>query len=159
MATNYTAAGLAEKLVTLKGPSKTEIIRIIRHYAGVALLMPIGAVNTGTGNKRLYPPDAPLRAAVLLRLNRLGIPIGVLKEVFARFEINLMRRFKTTNLMEICQSMTNPCVFLTVPEYGDSKTQKYVIVDEIGRFENLASRTLITIRLSPYLDLVRELRP
>ena len=45
----YTAAGVAEKLLTPKGPAKPEIIRTIRHYAGIALLMPVGAVNTERG--------------------------------------------------------------------------------------------------------------
>lgn len=147
----YTAAQLANKLLTPKGPSQTEIIRIIRHYAGVALLMPIGAVNTGTGNKRLYPRDAPLRAAVLLRLNRLGIPIGVLKEVFEKFESYLLKSFKTKDLIEICRPMRDPCMFLTVPEDGDSRTMRYVIISEIRSFKTLSRRPLIAIRLSPYL--------
>jgi hypothetical protein len=156
MEKRYTAAGLAEILLTPKGPSRTEIIRMIRHYAGVALLMPVGAVNTGTGNKRLYPRDAPLRAAVLLRLNRLGIPIGVLNEVFARFERYLTTNFDTNDLIKICSSMIDPYMFLTVPEDGDSKARKYVIVGEIGQFKELATRPLIAIPLSRYLRMLGE---
>jgi hypothetical protein len=144
----YTAAGVAEKLVTPLGPAKPEIIRTIRHYAGVALLMPIGGVNTGTGNKRLYPRDAPVRAAVLLRLNRLGIPVGVLRELFARFERYLMRKFKTKDLIEIISPMSNPYMFLIVPEDGDPKAKDYVIVGELGELDDLVARPLVSIPLS-----------
>ncbi len=139
---------MAEKLFTAKGPTKAEIIRTIRHYAGVALLMPVGAVNTGTGNKRLYPRDATVRAAVLLQLNRLGIPVGVLRELFARFERYLMKKFKTNDLVEIITPMTNPYMFLIVPEDGDSKAKDYVIVGEVGELEKLRARPLISIPLS-----------
>jgi DNA-binding transcriptional MerR regulator len=144
----YTAAGVAETLVTQKGPAKLEIIRTIRHYAGVALLMPIGAVHTGTGNKRLYPRDAPVRAAVLLRLNRLGIPVGVLRELFARFERHLMNKFKTNDLVEICHKMSNPYMFIIVPEGGDPKVKEYVIVGELDELKDLAARPLVSIPLS-----------
>ncbi|MGO9845440.1 MAG: hypothetical protein ACLPKT_02210 [Methylocella sp.] len=144
----YTAAGVAEKLVRPQGPAKPEIIRTIRHYAGVALLMPIGAVNTGTGNKRLYPRDAPVRAAVLLRLNRLGIPVGVLRELFAKFERYLMRKFKTKDLIEIISPMSNPYMFLIVPEDGDPKAKDYVIVGELGELDDLVARPVVSIPLS-----------
>jgi DNA-binding transcriptional MerR regulator len=155
----YTAAGVAEKLLTPKGPAKAEIIRTIRHYAGVALLMPVGAVNTGTGNKRLYPRDATIRAAVLLRLNRLGIPVGVLRELFARFERYLMKKFKTNDLIEICGSMTNPYMFLIVPEDGDSRAKNYVIVGESEELKELVARPLVSIPLSRPLLLGTEKKP
>ncbi len=155
----YTAAGVAEKLLTPKGPAKPEIIRTIRHYAGVALLMPVGAVNTGTGNKRLYPRDAPIRAAVLLRLNRLGIPVGVLRELFARFERYLTKTFKTTDLIEICGSMSNPYMFLIVPEDGDPKAKDYVIVGELGELDEFVTRPLVSIPLSRRLLLSLETKP
>jgi hypothetical protein len=155
----YTAAGLAEILLTASGPSQTEIIRMIRHYAGDVLLMPLGAVNTGTGNKRLYASDAPLRAAVLMQLNRFGVPIGVLKRVFRFFEAYLKAEFKTNDLIEVASKLKAPCLFVSLPEDGDSKTRRYVVVGEISRFEKLATRPLIAIPLSPYLEQITPIRP
>jgi DNA-binding transcriptional MerR regulator len=156
----YTAAGVAEKLATMMNErAKPEIIRTIRHYAGVALLMPIGAVNTGTGNKRLYPRDAIVRAAVLLWLNRLGIPVGVLRELFAKFEHYLMKKFKTNDLIDICKSLSNPYMFLIVPQDGDPKTKDYVIVGEVDEFNELLARPLVSIPLLRAYLLSTETKP
>ena len=151
----YTAAGLAEKIVPSTGPSKAEIIRMIRHYTGEALLMPIGAVNTGTGKKRLYPSDAPLRAAVLLQLNRFGIPIGILKRVFRLFDRYLQKEFNTIDLVEASKKLTKPCIFVSLPE-SDNDTRRFVVVGEISQFEGLSTRPLIAIRLSPLIERIGD---
>ena len=70
-----------------------------------------------------------------LRLNRLGIPVGVLRELFARFERYLMRKFKTKDLIEIISPMSNPYMFLIVPDDRDPKAKDYVIVGELGELD------------------------
>lgn len=83
-----------------------------------------------------------------MRLNRLGIPVGVLRELFAKFERYLMRKFKTKDLIEIISPMSNPYMFLIVPEDGDPKAKDYVIVGELGELDDLVARPLVSIPLS-----------
>lgn len=151
----HTVAGLARSIAS-KPEAETEITRMLRHYSGVALLMPIGAVNTGTGNKRLYPKDAPLRAAILLRLNKFGIPIGVLSQVFKGFDRYLTSEFSTSDLMDASKSLTAPCLFIMLPDEASSKVQRHVQLREITDFEELASRPLVAISLLPIIDGLKE---
>lgn len=158
----FTAAGIAEQLLVeigtaTNGPTKDEIIRMIRHYsgAGVPLLMPIGAVNTGTGKARLYSGDAPLRARVLLNLNRFGIPIGVLKKMFADFDGYLEREFGKSDLIEICGAIVYPNLFLSVPEERSSTPQQCAVVAELDQFTTFARRPLIVLPLSKKFPPIR----
>lgn len=151
----YTVAGLAKSIASPK-QSEVEIIRMLRHYSGEALLMPTGDVNTGTGRARLYPNDAPLRAAILLRLNQFGVPIGVLKRAFKNFDLYLSAEFSTTDLVAASKSLTAPCLFVMAPEDGASKPQRYVHLREISDFEKLAKTPLIVIPLLPIIGSIKE---
>ena len=77
----HTASGLSAKLADLGLGKREEIMRVVRHYTAEGLLETVGAVNTGTGKKRTYPEEALLKAVILLRLNQLGVPIGVIRHL------------------------------------------------------------------------------
>jgi hypothetical protein len=153
----YTVTGLAESIESPE-QSATEIIRMLRHYSGEALLMPIGDVNTGTGNKRLYPNDAPLRAAILMTLNQFGIPIGVLKPAFKGFDRYLALEFGTGDLTEACKTLKAPCLFIMPPDEGTTKTQRRVHLREVSDFEQMAARPLVALFLLPIMDKIKKPR-
>lgn len=131
---NLTATEIAKELAEeYKDETRADIVRVIRHYTGTPLLRPLGALNTGTGRKRLYPSDALARAAVLLRLNSLGIPIGVINEAFEHFNQNLHKQFKTTDLVRAAACLQDPAVILALPDRRREKSWRAQLVDLEGQ--------------------------
>ena len=70
-----------------------------------------------------------------------------------------MKKFKTKDLIEICELMSNPYMFLIVPEDGDPKAKDYVIVGELDELEELVARPLVSVPLSRRLLLSLETKP
>jgi DNA-binding transcriptional MerR regulator len=102
----YTANGLARVLAEEHElGTRAEIFRIIRHYTAHGLLVTKGAVHIGKGRRRSYSPQALVRAALLLRLNRLGITVGVLKELMAALDRHLRKEHSTPDLLEACNGL------------------------------------------------------
>ena len=151
--TPYTSTAIADELVSRLGmEATTDVARMIRHYTNEGLLETIGAVNTGTGRKRLYKEDAILRGAVLLRLNRLGVPVGVMKELFSALKKHLSAKHHGRDLLEVCHKMQHPCLFLTIPD-GVGRKGFGAHVREREAF-NTAPITVdaIVIQLARYLE-------
>src|SRR4051794_25111697 len=88
-----TAKEIAEKLASMGVALKAiDVSRMIGHYTSQGILTPLGPINTGTGRSRLYARDAFLEAAVLFRLSALGIPVGVMKQLFKGLHAHLKAR-------------------------------------------------------------------
>ena len=158
----FTAAGIAERLLEKigrsGGSSQAELIRMIRHYTGMSLLNPVGEVHTGTGNRRLYPSDAPLRAEILLKLNRFGIPIGVIQKIFFEFDSYLKREFGTDDLIQVCRKLSDPCVFVIYTgerQRDASGFVGYAFIAEEKELTNYASFPLLSIPLGSRIRPVK----
>ncbi len=115
MSETFTASGLAAKLEELDLGTSAETIRVIRHYSNEGLLKPIGAVNTGTGRRRTYRRTDVLKAAILLRLNRLGIPVGVIKELFNGLDAFIKAELSTNFVDAVETKLKRPCLVLSIP--------------------------------------------
>src|SRR4051794_25494072 len=88
--TQFTAKGIAARLVNLNlGRDEDEIFRMVRHYSNHGLIDTVGAVHTGSGRSRVYSDEAMLLAGILFRLNRLGVPVGVMKELLSGLRVHL----------------------------------------------------------------------
>ena len=147
----YTSTGIAEALVTRLGlAAKVDVARMIRHYTNGGLLKTVGAVHTGTGRKRVYSEDAVLQAGVLLRLNRLGVPVGVMKEMLTQLRRNLSVNHGNQTLLQVCQTMDDPCLFLVIPDDKGRSLQTKVL--ERKKFDGAPSDIdAVVISLAKFL--------
>jgi DNA-binding transcriptional MerR regulator len=149
--TQYTSTGIAEALAARLGlKAKVDTARMIRHYTSSGLLKTVGAVHTGTGRKRVYSEDAVLQAGVLLRLNRLGVPVGVVKEMLAQLRRNLAVRHGNKTLLEVSRAMEDPCLFLVIPDENGSGLQTKIL--ERKKFDEApAGIDAVVISLAKFL--------
>ena len=152
----YTSTGLAEELRTRLGLKETaSVARMIRHYTNEGLLETVGAVNTGTGRKRLYVEDAVLMAGVLLRFNRLGIPVGIMKELLRVLRKHLSAKHSGRGLLEVCEQMKKPCLFLTIPGDNDRRVFEARILEK-DAFVTAPDLDAIVIQLARYVPKLRH---
>ena len=127
------------------------IFRLVRHLTAQGLLDTVGAVNTGSGRRRLYSAGARVNAAVLLRLHRLGGTVGLMREAINALKQGLKKDYHTTDIIAACEGMERPTLFIFVPNekgYGKMSVRlkdwstaaetlnpdKDVFVIQLGRF-------------------------
>lgn len=115
--TQFTTRGLAMRLVELDAAETSEeVFRVIKHYSNHGILNTVGAVHTGTGKSRVYPENAVAEAAILLRLNKLGLPVGVMQELFRSLRTHLAQHFAGQTLTQAARTLDKPCVFFVLPD-------------------------------------------
>jgi hypothetical protein len=111
-----TAAGLARCLSDDLGfGDEIAVFRLVRHLTAQGLLETVGAVNTGSGRRRLYERASLSHAAILLKLQRLGAPVGVMREVIGALKRGLRKDRGTSNIINACKGMEQPTLFILVP--------------------------------------------
>jgi DNA-binding transcriptional MerR regulator len=134
-----TAAGIARVLSEKHGLGDTAtIFRLVRHLTAQGLLDTTGAVNTGSGRRRLYSTAALVNAAVLLRLHRLGGSVGQMREVVSALKRGLKADHQTTDIVSACVGMERPTLFIFVPDDSHAK---------------------ISVRLKDWSDAIETLNP
>jgi hypothetical protein len=79
MVDEFTVRELAIRAAPGAGGDEIEkIVRQIRHWTQSRLFHPLGQLHTGPGSHRKYSPDTAYVIAVLLELDGLHMPVGVL---------------------------------------------------------------------------------
>ena len=64
------------------------LLRHIRHWTSMDLLVTVGDKHVGTGRAREYAKEEIYRAAVLVELAKWRVPMTVLSETFREFALN-----------------------------------------------------------------------
>src|SRR5215207_7005470 len=146
----YTANGLAKILADdFELGSRAEIHRVIRHYTNAGLLATEGEVHTGTGRKRTYHEDALLRAAILTRLNSLGIPVGSIKKLTNGLDQNVEERYGD-ELLPACRKIADPHLVLGIEPFDPALKLPQVLAARDLR--KPVPGDVLILRLGDYLD-------
>lgn len=120
---NHSVSDLAETLALRhKLGNRDEIMRQLRYFTSEGLLETVGSLHTGSGRKRLYPPTALMKAAVLLRLFQSGATVGVMKSYMTALEKFIAKAYKTRDLLKVCKGLERPTIFLALPDQRYSRT-------------------------------------
>jgi hypothetical protein len=93
-----------------------EVLRRLRYFTSEGLLETVGSLHTGSGRRRLYPPSAMITAVVLLRLFQSGATVGLMKDYMTALQKFTLKSYKTKNLLEACQGLKKPTIFLILPD-------------------------------------------
>ena len=145
----FTTSALAKRLVTAGLGTNADATRIIQHYTSEGLLVPEGQVHTGTGKRRMYPASAFLKAAILFRLNRIGVPAGRIKELVEGLDQHT-REHHGAELEEACRSLADPCLLLGIPD-GPGGLRRVAQLVPAKKAYGTGDGDVIIIALNPYL--------
>jgi DNA-binding transcriptional MerR regulator len=89
----YTVSELAS-CVGATSPRQQDLwLRRLRHWTTLGIIEAAGPHHVGSGRARMYGPEAPYLAAVLLRLADLGLPVGTLKLIAKKLSIGTDQKF------------------------------------------------------------------
>jgi len=147
---HLTATAIARILADQHGLGEALLLfRTLRHFTNQGLIDTVGAVNTGSGRSRLYAPAELVHAAILLRLHRLGVTVGFMRETMRALKRNLKDDYGTADIAVAAKDMVRPAIFVFVPDAAHPtpsvrlrplddapqlRQERDVVVIQIGRF-------------------------
>jgi len=127
------------------------VFRAVRHFTNQGLLETVGAVNIGTGRKRLYAPSALILAAILMRLHAMRVTVGFMNDTMRALKRELRDAYGTADIIEACERLKRPIILIFIPR-GQNPGIAVRLRDYEEEFSVRGARDATIIEIGPYLD-------